>query len=26
MGHSAAVWANPDYLKLIEQGILWSIQ
>jgi len=26
MGHSAAVWANPDYLKLIEQGILWSIR
>ncbi len=26
MGHSAAVWGNPDYLKLIEQGIAWSIQ
>ncbi len=26
MGHSAAVWQNPDYLKLIEQGIAWSIQ
>ena len=26
MGHSASVWANPDYLKLIEQAILWSVQ
>jgi type 1 glutamine amidotransferase len=26
MGHSASVWKNPDYLKLIEQGIAWSVQ
>jgi type 1 glutamine amidotransferase len=26
MGHSAAVWQNPNYLKLIEQGVTWSIQ
>ncbi|MHA8067464.1 ThuA domain-containing protein [Aquirufa sp. ROCK2-A2] len=26
MGHSKDVWSNPDYLKLIENGINWSIK
>lgn len=26
MGHSKEVWNNPDFVKLIEQGIIWSIQ
>ncbi|RXK49741.1 ThuA domain-containing protein [Aquirufa rosea] len=26
MGHSKDAWANPAYVKLIEQGISWSIQ
>jgi len=25
MGHSKDVWNNPDFVKLIEQGIHWSI-
>lgn len=26
MGHSKDVWNNPEFVKLIEQGINWSIQ
>ncbi len=26
MGHSKEVWNNKDFVKMIEQGILWSIQ
>jgi len=26
MGHSKGVWSNPEFVKLIEQGINWSIQ
>jgi type 1 glutamine amidotransferase len=26
MGHSKDVWNNPNFVKLIEQGINWSIQ
>jgi type 1 glutamine amidotransferase len=24
MGHSKDVWGNPDYVKLIENAIIWA--